>query len=457
MRALFLPQVSASELSAESDIAMHRVIMEALDRREPGRYWLWARQMDEGVQIGKADMLYEDPKTLRSFYTLMATADLHRLYELFSWQSGLHPIDAVFTSRAVVAPVIGLALGCGNGLWHPPVVITEPRTYGPGDMTPHNVVTADQMAGRAAGYATCYGLYQSSWDRKQAFDAASLYVQPAVMELWDKRAFVCDFPVGMPDKPPAVADRPMKPKRLIFAGRLNSNKQWQEILEVFGSVMSSRDDVEVWVHAGTGAFSKLHDVTSHRWHATSEKLPYDEYVDLLRQAHVGMYWSRDEGANVTVQELIANGVVMVLPKRPWVEHLFPGMVYPFLASTVTAAKALVDWIVDNFDDAFRQLTPFREWIEQERSFAHFEGQFARLVEALEAHPKPQPYRVYRQMVLESMDEEGVSWTMMRQLNTDYKNSGSAQRRARAALYACYRSVRDLDDLQTADVWLRRPA
>lgn len=192
MRALILPQVSVLNLPTDSDVSTHKAYTAVIRRREKSRFWFWARQGDEefGQLEPDFDMLYDDARTQRGFYALMATADLSKMVDLFSWQCGLYPIDAVFTSRSGVAANIALALSCGNGQYSPPVVITEPRVYGPGDVFAHNVVTPLQQAVRAAGYASCYGMYMSDWEKKQALAASRLYVSSAVLEGWDQRAYV---------------------------------------------------------------------------------------------------------------------------------------------------------------------------------------------------------------------------------------------------------------------------
>ena len=167
---------------------------------------------------------------------------------------------------------------------------------------------------RAAGYASCLAIYWSSWEKKEALDAASLLLAPSALKHADDYGFVVDPLVDI-----ELAPRKKKPiKRLLFAGRLNENKRYKEILQAYGKVLMTRKDVEVWIHSGTGAYAKL-DPFYNRWHRTSEKLTREAYSELLCNSDAGAYLSRDEGANITVLEMILAGIVMVLPKRPWVE------------------------------------------------------------------------------------------------------------------------------------------
>ncbi len=453
MRPLFIPQISTVEVAAESDIYSHLTLTRAIRTIEPSYFYLWLRRGDERSGLEGADVmcLYEEGRNIRSFYQQMATLDLYRVVDLFGWHAGLYPVDCVFTSRAGIAPALQLALGHAKDIAQMPVVITEPRVYGPGAHG-HNNASETQMAIRAAGYASCFGCYWSRWEKEEALTAASLYMQPSVLKRWDERAHVVDALVDVPE---VVFSRESERKRLLFVGRLNTNKRYKEVVEAYGKVIMARADVEVWVHAGTGAFKKFAP-SDHRWHRTSERLPREAYWRLVKTAHVGAYLSRDEGANVTVQELLASGVVMALPRRPWVEKLFWPLRYPYLTDSENDLPALLDWLLDHYDEAHTALAPFRDLIQRERSWEPFLAKVRRLVEAVNAVPRPPAYRVFRTIVEEAMDDrQGLAFSQARSLKPDYRHS-VPRKQAPAGVYSCYQAVRDLDDLTSADPWLRRP-
>ena len=454
VRILQIPQVATAELVNESDVYSHLTIQRALRAMGPLHSYLWARRGDEAADGAFGDdvtLIFEEPPTIRSFYQQMAAADLFRLVDLFGWQGGLYPIDVVFSSRAGVGPLLQLALGAGNGQYEMPVVLTEPRVYGPGEHG-HNASSPTQLAIRAMGYATCFGMYWSRWEKESALEAAESFVTPAVLKGWEERAHVVDALVNVPTE--------VKPhrgkKRLLFVGRLNSNKRWRDVLASFASVYQSRTDVDVWVHAGTGAFGKM-EPSMHRWHHTSERLPRPEYHEMIQTATVAAYLSRDEGANVTVQELVGAGVVMALPDRPWVHKLFWPNEYPYVAKGDAGMKALIDWLLDNRAEAFRVLTPHREMIRNERSWEPFLAKVKRLMEAVESVKKPPPYRMFRKMTEDLLiGRPSIPWATLRSVKPDYK-SGAPGFAATRNLYACYQAVRDLDDVSGPDPQIVRAA
>lgn len=461
MRVLFIPQITALEVAAESDKYDLDCILRALRAIEPTFAYWWLRQDDARRVAEKPGEMALFRELSIGFYAQMAAVDLHGLVDLFSWQQGIYPIDVVFTSRAGVAPLLSMALADVGGQYAVPVVITEPRVYGPGERG-HNEVHPMQLALRAAGYATCFGIYWSAWERQMALEAAALYCAPAVVKAAEERSFVVDALVDADELGPSTW-RKAGPKRLLWAGRINQNKRWEEVIEAYARVLQSRSDgVEVWVHAGTGAFGKLAPA-QHRWHVTSERLSREAYLDLLRSSHVAAYLSHDEGANVTTQEMLAAGIVLALPKRPWVERLFYPLTYPFTVSRADELPGLLDWLLDHYEEALAALSPVRELIARERSWPAFLAKFRRLYEALWRVRRPGAFRVFREMAYAEFRRRrrhrngpvAVPFSSLRQQLTS--SSGWPELTEARGAYACYQAIRDLDDMTAPDPLLREPS
>jgi len=452
MRVLMIPQISTGEVAAESDKFSHDCIIRALRAIEPTFVYWWFRRIDQRRMNG------DDPGELRlfrerdqGFYTQLASADIASLQDLFSWQTGAYPIDAVFTSRSGVAPLLSLALSTVTCQYAVPVVLTEPRVYGPGEVG-HNVVNATQLAIRAMGYAVCFGIYWSKWEKESALNAASQYVTPGVLKGWDERSFVVDALVDTRGADGMIS-KAGRTKRLLFAGRLNSNKRFEEVVKAYSRVLMAREgDVEAWVHSGTGAFNKLKPSGQHTWHRTSEKLAREDYWRLLGTSHVGAYLSGDEGANVTVQEMLACEIAMVLPDKPWVEKLFWPLKYPFLVKQPRDLPQMLDWLLDNWVSANARLAPFRELIEKERSLISFQGKFQRVFDAISDAKKPSAYRFFRKVTENIGRKQGrrkIPFSTLLQVTAQGRNE-MPKVAVLKATYACYQAVRDLDDMTCGD-------
>jgi len=453
---LFIPQIATSEVASESDIFSHLCIQRALSVLEQSFFYVWLRRGDENwykEAPGRA-CFYEDARM--GFYGQMAAVDIARLFDLFSWQTGVFPIDVVFTSRSGVAPLLSVALADMGCQYPVPIVLTEPRVYGPGEQG-HNTVNPVQLAVRAAGYAVCYGIYWSRWEKEAALNAAEQYVQPGVLKDWESRSFVVDALVDV-DAAAQSIHKSETEKRMLFAGRLNSNKRYKDVIDAYGRVlMARRGDVEVWVHSGTGAFGKLGPPGEHRWHRTSERLDRDKYWELIGSSHLGAYMSYDEGANVTVQELIACGLVMVLPDKPWVHKLFYPLEYPYLVKSLKELPAMLDWLLDNFQTGYAAMQPFRELIARERSWPAFVRKFGHLYDAVRTVARPKAYRMFRKIAADAVgaNRVGVPFSSLVALTRQWHHGMPALAEARGT-YACYQAVRDMDDLATSDPFILRP-
>lgn len=450
MRALVIPQIAGFEVAAESDYYSHRCIMRAVDEFERSFFYIWLDARQEGKMWAEPNqsMFYED--CLRGFTPQMASAS-GRIVELFSRQTGKYPVDCVFTSRAGFAPTLAVALT--NVAGPPvPVVITEPRVYWIGSEAKHNTVKYHDTILRAAGYASCFAIYWSAWEKKEALDAASLIVASSGLKWADEHGFVVDPLVEVPTSPPK-GERTKK--RLLFAGRLNENKRYRDILEAYGKVLMTRQDVEVWIHSGTGAYAKL-DPADSRWHRTSERLTHDGYAELLGQSDVAAYMSRDEGANITVLEMLLAGIVVALPLRPWVEKLFWPLEYPFTCRDKDF-PAMLDWMLDNLDKCRGMLTPIVSLIKARNSWPAFRLKMGSLMDAIRETPQVEAFRVFRNMTMELLEHKNRSQVGLDQMLTATPDWTSHPIfAATRSNYACYQAVRDMDDLRAASPMLVKP-
>ena len=359
MRALMVPQVLTWELLAESDFYSYRLLRDLLTERQPS-FYVWARGRDEGLpQLWPNMELFTEGAVEWSFSQQMV-ATTGRLFELFNRISGLYPVDAVFTSRAGLVPA--LMVGLATTPNHPvPCVTMEPRVYAPN--TPaHNTVTEIDAGARALGYAMGLGVYWSTWERDEAMRCVELWLSPAALKQAEEHAFVIPYLVNVPSEPARSETRAGEQKRLLFVGRLNTNKRYKDILDAYAKVLASRTDVEVWVHSGTGAYKHL-ERNNSRWHRTSERFPLmEQYYGLLAGGHVGAYASFDEGINVSNLEMLAHGIVMALPQRPWVEKVFHPLTYPFGFKSMKELPPLLDYLLDNYDECFQKLAGIRQMI-----------------------------------------------------------------------------------------------
>lgn len=456
MRVLMIPQIVVGEVAAESDYYYHKSYMRALLELEPCWFYVWLRAKDEKRLPNDRNCTYFCEDLALNFYNQMGVWG-GRLVENFHRVFGRYPVDLIISSRAGAAA--GLSIGLADRQYMPvPTLISEPHVYGRNEPS-HNKVSFHDAVIRGAGYAVSLGIYHSRWEKQSAINCAAEFLAQSVLKWMDENMIVVDDLVDIP--PVETRTEPPKRKRVIFAGRLNENKRWPTVMRAYADVLMARSDLEVWVHAGTGLFNKLrkdkNKQANFRWHRASERLPYDEYLDLLRTSHVGAYWSHDEGVNISVLEMLLSGVVMVLPNRPWVEKLFWPLTYPFIASKPEEIAPMVDYLLDHYLEGYRQLEPIRKQTIERHGWPTFLSKFRQVYDRVKQMEQPGPYRKFRERVLELMKDtqEPLSfWTAVEAMGMQHywHHPGMVKY---SSMYACYQSVRDMDDMQGPEPMLRR--
>lgn len=448
MRALLIPQVSALSLASESDFYTHRMLVDLLTDYETSHCYMWLRSRDDGFRPSWPNVsVFPEETNWMTFYQQMSSTT-GRLFELFNRISGPYPVDAVFTSRAGL--VTSLMVGLSAEMEKPvPVVVCEPRIYAPGRMS-HNQVTLLDAAARSLGYAFGWTVAWSESEKQEALTCVDTFLKGGLVKQAEERIRVIPYRVDVPD----IENRPDGDRKLLlFSGRLNTNKKWSRILEAFQMLYETRRDVEVWVHSGTGAYAKL-DPDQAKWHRTSERFAdRADYRNLLRRASAGAYASLDEGSNATVQELVAVGVPMALPDRPWVRKLFDPFEYPFVWRNRRQLVGMLSWILDNEDEARAMIQPASNLIRERASQSEWEWQWRELLDQIRVeNDRVRPIDRFRAEVdalLETREE--VSFNVALSHSPVMKNADMVKGRWRPGRrrifsnYAAWRAVEDLDD------------
>jgi len=443
MRALMIPQVVTKELAAESDAYSYRQIMEALSDREPSWFYVWSKTEHEGSDLGRDNWtLFAEESNSLTFYQQMA-AFSGRLFETFNRQTGAYPVDAVFTSRAGLVPslMVGLSTDPSKPV---PVVTLEPRVYAGGSVA-HNTVTEIDTATRAVGYALGIKVFWSQFEMDEAMRAVSTWMSPGAVKRAEENSFIVPQLV---ESHPFIRQEDGR-KRVMFVGRLNTNKHWDEIMEAYGKVLMTRTDVEVWLHAGTGARRKL-DPAQSRWFKTTESIPsHDDYLKVIADTDVSVYASDDEGVNVTVLELLALGVVMWLPDKPWVRKLFDPLEYPFTYSKKRELPELIDYALDNTAAMRADLTPIRDLIASRYGRDPWKEAWSHVFDAIDAWNARNRVTVVRKFKAEvdglhELYPEGVAWITALSLAHSLKTRPWMRRVF--STYGAYLSVADQDNM-----------
>lgn len=150
--------------------------------------------------------------------------------------------------------------------------------------------------------------------------------------------------------------------------------------------------------------------------------------------------------------MILAGIVLVLPRRPWVEKLFSPLVYPFVCAD-SEFPAVIDWVLDNLDDCRRKLEPIKEMIAKRNSWEAFCGKFQAVYELIEKWPTMEPFRRFRDMTVDllvNQNRRSIDFSSLLEATKDFRTWTATKNvfKVRCA-YACFQAIRHMDDMSSA--------
>ena len=140
---------------------------------------------------------------------------------------------------------------------------------------------------------------------------------------------------------------------------------------------------------------------------------------------------------------------MSLPKRPWVEKLFSPLVYPYVCSEAEL-PALLDWLLDNYDEAYGVLEPVRQMIAARNSWPVFRSKVMVVLDCIRESRQVEGFRTFKNVVLELMEHQNrrsLSLDVALQSTSSWRNWPAVA--ATRSTYSCYQAVRQMDDMSSA--------
>ena len=195
-----------------------------------------------------------------------------------------------------------------------PKVITEDST--------HNAICFQDLLLRATGYAASCNLFSTERERRLAEKLCKEFLSPALVHRAMENSHVVSLPIRCDEIDRVVESQPKAEKfTMFFGGRLTANKQWQKVLADYEKFFSSGRGVELIVCAPLGATSLFKAERWGTWGEINLGLPRDAYLKKLASCHVSMSNSIEEGFTVGIVEQIYSGLVVILPRKEWVEGL----------------------------------------------------------------------------------------------------------------------------------------
>jgi len=276
------------------------------------------------------------------------------VYELFNPVNGKYQVDAFWTSRSPVAANLKRLLDY-NGQTAVPVYLVEMWVQEYAKLT-----DLDHKL-RAVSYSECVTLFQSEREKKIALDSCRKYLAPAEFIKAEGLARVRSGGINA-HRIAKLADSTPKfdTQTLLFAGRLNSNKHWKDVLEVYQDLFRMGHDIEIKVLSGSAEPTEHFDKVE-----VVKPLGYAEYLEFLCKCHVSVSMSREEGFSFGLLEQMCTGNPVLLPDTWWAWDLAGSKDYPFLYKNKKELYALLTWVLRNYADARTRMVEHTERIVEQ--------------------------------------------------------------------------------------------
>lgn len=370
MRLLILPMcASRAHITSESDFRVYGDLMEGAREYKIPAFgcWIMFQKLDDELQaLPNEQFLCIEP--FGSIYDQQINVP-PGLVDLFHPLDGKYPVDAIVTSRAILAGSLKRLF------WHSrhpqpqiPVFIVEPHVETSAEIGEgkHNVQTDNDLFMRSVGYASSFTFFATERQREGAFGEAARWLSAKVVDNIRRNSVVMPLSIKC-DEIDAV--RQSTPKREKFTagffGRLSTNKNWQWIMPVLRKFWMSGKPVDlVAVTPLSGAISDLSDYPEV---SRFVDLPRIDYLKMLASTHVALNASHEEGFTVGLMEQLYAGLVVLLPRRPWVKALLKHCYdsYPWLYTGEAEAYTKLEMVRQDYAAAQASIEPVRQMIRQD--------------------------------------------------------------------------------------------
>ncbi len=285
-------------------------------------------------------------------------------WDLFSQNSGLYPIDAVFTSRLWAAPHIGQVLVDTRVRKEIPVIARSASTwsYGSWKIPYYNLVTA-------VSAAFCYYVTFGEYDYEDHYEYVRNYLSPAMLKHFEETNLNTHLGLEF-DKLDLLRTRFEKnPKLTLFYGtRFSEVKQVENVFKVYDQVYATGRDIDIVITTPNTENSVMNKGFVQKYLRNCTKLfgmgyEKEPYLREAARSHVFMTDSRDEMASNFLIEQMYLGVIGVVPDRAWVWSMIPRD-YPFVFRGNQEAYNLITWILDNYEEAYQKFEPYIGYIRE---------------------------------------------------------------------------------------------
>lgn len=365
MRIVLMPNWGLSNIAGDSDFQEHIRLCQLAEKLYDDMFFYVV--IDQMYEKDKAELpvfknmeyvFVDEPGDYMSRYGAVR----FNYWDLFSQNSGLYPVDGVFTSRLWAASHIGQVLADTRVRKELPVIGRSASTWNYGTLNNiyWNLLTAVTCA-------SCHYVMFGTYDYEDHYEYVKNLLSPRMIQRFEKTCLVTHLGLEF-DKLDLLKKRFKKNDKLtLFYGtRFSEVKQVQNVFKVYDQIYATGRDIEIVITTPNSENSLFRKDFIKKYLQDCIKFfgtDYDKesYLREAVKAHVFMTDSRDEMASNFLIEQMYLDVIAVVPDRAWVWSMLPKD-YPFIFRSLPEAYNLITWILDHYQEAYQKFKPYLKYI-----------------------------------------------------------------------------------------------
>lgn len=265
----------------------------------------------------------------KAFDTMFSTIDTAALLNKFSPMMGEYMIDAMITTSGehVVQAKSALMPFSTEGEMPCFFVETGIDWF---DSNPSYLDINERQTLQVMGAAMAYNIWLCKRDRRQAEEKARFYgISEGLIHQMLKNSTVLPVTMSMDRLMTAKKNNPKKDKfTCLFAGRTNSYKQPEKIIEVFDDLYKQGEPIDVRYitqssdFASTAYVMKRGVFDGREYIEPQYSVGVDGFYQNAAESHLFMVWPLSEAYPITVVEALLMDMVVMIYDKPWTREVF---------------------------------------------------------------------------------------------------------------------------------------
>jgi len=329
-------------------------IMQAIRKRMEKRWLEWKVSYVE-QEVFKFD-----------FYNYVFNFDFKEFASYFNQMFWLYPIDCVFVhSPEIVYSMKRWIVDLRSQYQDIPIFILEQKVWEEREekINPVWYILYNFW------YILGYPIFLWEHEKMAALRQLTKYFRWSVLDEFLKKAKVLPLWVDTEyiDKIKVWLEGKRQVKTLYYWGRINDWKKTDIIFNEYFYIKAGWYDVDVWITTWWAIWNQKSVSESLKrldFAKIFENQWREDYLKKATKCHVWLVASKTEGFPVWYMEMLYAWVILVFPDYDRVRSWIPKE-YPFIYKNIDEARAMLRWIIENYEEAREKTEFMRKYIKDE--------------------------------------------------------------------------------------------